>query len=101
MQECPLDDSLSFRQKAAVDEITYFRRCFQRSLYRETLRVLDAASSAQRKTFSMKGDLRRQIIIGVEMARQAIQQLAMNSARTQESAEVMSRRCLQPEQEVA
>ena len=61
----------------------------------ETLRVLDAASNAQRKTFSMKGDLRQQIIVRVEEARQTVQQLAANSARTQELAEVMSGRCVE------
>lgn len=61
----------------------------------ETLRVLDAASNAQRKIFSMKGDLRRQIIVRIEEARQTVQQLAANSARAQELAEVMSGRCLE------
>ena len=102
LQECPLDDSLSYKQKTAVDEITYlFPQMSPKTIMTETLRVLDAASSAQKKTSTMKGDLRRQIIIGVEVARQAVQQLAVNSARAQEPAEVMSGRCLQLEREVA
>ncbi|EGI68859.1 hypothetical protein G5I_02437 [Acromyrmex echinatior] len=71
-----------------------------KTIMTETLRVLDAASSAQSKTSSMKGDLRRQIIVGVEVARQAVQQPAANSVRAQEPAEVMSGRCPQFEREV-
>jgi len=66
-----------------------------KTIMTETLRVLDAASNAQRKIFSMKGDLRRQIIVRIEEARQTVQQLAANSARAQELAEVMSGRCLE------
>ena len=66
----------------------------------ETLRVLDAASSAQRRTTSIRGDFCRSIIVGVEMARQAVQHLAANSARAQEPAEIMSSRCLELEREI-
>lgn len=66
----------------------------------KTLKVLDVASEAQSKTSSMKGDLRRQIIVGVEVGRQAVQFLAANSTRAQVSAEVMSGRCLELEREI-
>ena len=63
----------------------------------EALRVLDEASSAQRETSTMKGDFRRKIIVGVEVAKQAVQQLVANSARAQEPAEIMSGQCYQLE----
>jgi len=66
-----------------------------KTIMTETLRVLDAASNAQRKIFFMKGDLCRQIIVRIEEARQTIQQLAANSVRAQELVEVMSGRCLE------
>jgi len=44
-----------------------------KTIMTETLRVLDAASNAQRKIFSMKGDLRRQIIVRIEEARETVQ----------------------------
>ena len=95
LQECPLDDALSYRQKAAVDEITYlFPQMSPKTIMTETLKVLNTASSAWRRTTSMKGDLRRSIIIGVEVARQTVQHLAANSARAQKPAEFMSSRCL-------
>lgn len=69
-QECPLDDSLSYKQKVAVEEVTYlFPQMSSKTIMTETLRVLDAVSTAQRKTSSMKSDLRRQIIVGVKIAR--------------------------------
>ncbi|EGI60169.1 hypothetical protein G5I_11642 [Acromyrmex echinatior] len=74
VQECFLDDALSYRQKTAVDEVTYlFSQMSPKIVMTEILRVLDAASNVQRKTTSMKGDLRRQIIINVKVTRQAVQ----------------------------
>ncbi|EGI60172.1 hypothetical protein G5I_11646 [Acromyrmex echinatior] len=75
LQECPLDDSLSYKQKTAVDEITYLFPQMSPTIMTETLRE--------------------------EVARQAVQQLAANSARAQEPIEVMSGKCLQLEREVA
>ena len=69
----------------------------------ETLLVLDEASSAQRKTSTMRGDFRRRIIVGVEVAKQTVQQLAAraaDSARNQEPAKTMKGRCFQLEQEM-
>lgn len=84
-----------------MDEITYlFLQMSPKTIVTETLRVLNAAYGAQKKTSSMKGDLRHQIIVGVEVARQAVQQLAVNTARAQEPAEVISGRCLQLEREI-
>jgi len=74
-----------------------------RKIMAETLLVLDEASSAQRKTSTMRGDFRRRIIVGVEVAKQAVQQLAAraaDSARTQEPAKTMKGRCFQLEQEM-
>jgi len=75
LEECPLDDSLTSKQKTAVEEVTYlFPQMSSKTIMTETLSVLDAASSAQCKTSTMKDDLRRQIIVGVEVAKQAVQQ---------------------------
>ena len=91
-----MDDALSYRQKATVDEITYlFPQMSPKTIMTEILKVLDMASSARRRMTSMKGNLRRSIIIGIEVARQTVQHLATNSARTQEPAKIMSSRCLE------
>jgi len=48
LQECPLDDSLTSKQKTAVEEVTYlFPQMSPKTIMMETLRVLDAASSAE------------------------------------------------------
>jgi len=73
IQERPLDDSLTSNQKSAVESVTYaFPEISPSTIMTEALRVLDEASSAQRETSTMKGDFRRKIIVGVEVAKQAI-----------------------------
>ncbi|KYN38430.1 hypothetical protein ALC56_07206 [Trachymyrmex septentrionalis] len=60
-------------KKSAVESVTYaFPEISPSTIMTEALRVLDEASSAQRETSTMKGDFRRKIIVGVEVAKQAI-----------------------------
>ncbi|KYN21285.1 hypothetical protein ALC57_06384 [Trachymyrmex cornetzi] len=74
--ECPLDDRLSSRQKDAIEEVTVlFPQMSPKSIMAETLRVLETAGEAERRTQSMKGDLRRQIKVGVNVAKVAVQRL--------------------------
>ncbi|EGI60175.1 hypothetical protein G5I_11650 [Acromyrmex echinatior] len=103
VQECFLNDALSYRQKAAVDKIIFlFPQMSPKTVMIEILRILDAASNAQRKTTSMKNDFHRQIIIGVEVARQAVQHLAtISTMPAQMPAEIMNGRCLDLERKIA
>ncbi|EGI70783.1 hypothetical protein G5I_00415 [Acromyrmex echinatior] len=74
--ECGLDDRLSSSQKTAVEEVTgLFPQMSPKSVVAETLRVLDIAGEAERKTVSMNGALRRQIKVGVNVAKIAVQRL--------------------------
>ncbi|KYN29098.1 hypothetical protein ALC57_01461, partial [Trachymyrmex cornetzi] len=74
--ECNLDDRLSSRQKDAIEEVTYlFPQMSPKSVVAETLRVLDIAGEAEMRTQTMKGDLRRQIKVGVNVAKIAMQRL--------------------------
>ncbi|KYN17799.1 hypothetical protein ALC57_09903, partial [Trachymyrmex cornetzi] len=74
--ECELDDRLSSHQKDAIEEVTaLFPQMSPKSIMAETLRVLETAGEAERRTQSMKGDLRRQIKVGVNVAKIAVQKL--------------------------
>ncbi|KYN42695.1 hypothetical protein ALC56_02872 [Trachymyrmex septentrionalis] len=73
--ECHLDDKLSAGQKTAIEEVTdLFPQMSPKSVV-ETLRVLDIAGEAKRRTLTMNGALRRQIKVGVNVARVAVQRL--------------------------
>ncbi|XP_018376310.1 PREDICTED: uncharacterized protein LOC108769691 [Trachymyrmex cornetzi] len=73
---CQLDDRLSSRQKDAIEEVTaLFPQMSPKSVMAETLRVLETAGEAERRTQTMKGDLRRQIKLGVNVAKIAVQRL--------------------------
>ncbi|KYN17838.1 hypothetical protein ALC57_09877, partial [Trachymyrmex cornetzi] len=63
--ECNLDDRLTSGQKDAIEEITMlFPQMSPKTMMVETLRVLEIAGEAERKTQSMKGDFRRHIKVG-------------------------------------
>jgi len=67
----------------------------------DTLDVLDHASSAQRKTSTMKGDFRRHIIVGIGVAKEAVQRLAAVAlVRAQEPADTTDGRYRQLEREM-
>ena len=67
----------------------------------DTLDVLDQASSAQRKTSTMKGDFRRHIIVGIGVAKEAVQRLAAVAlVRAQEPADTTDGRYRQLEREM-
>ncbi|KYN16905.1 hypothetical protein ALC57_10815 [Trachymyrmex cornetzi] len=54
--ECQLDDRLSSKQKDAIEEVTgLFPQMSPKSIMAETLRVLDMAGEAERRTQTMKG----------------------------------------------
>ena len=60
-----IDDRLSSAQKDAIEEVTnLFPQMSLKSMMAETLRVLEIAGNAEKRTQTMKGDLRRQIIGG-------------------------------------
>lgn len=81
--ECQLDDRLSSKQKDAVEEVTrLFPQMSPKSIMTETLRVLDMAGEAERRTQTMKGDLRRQIKVGVNVAKIAIQRIASDIVKS-------------------
>ncbi|XP_018377655.1 PREDICTED: uncharacterized protein LOC108770518 [Trachymyrmex cornetzi] len=62
--------------KDAIEEVTaLFPQMSPKSVMAETLRVLETAGEAERRTQSMKGDLRRQIKVGVNVAKIAVQRL--------------------------
>ncbi|EGI62171.1 hypothetical protein G5I_09524 [Acromyrmex echinatior] len=73
--ECRLDDRLSSSQKTAVEVTGLFPQMSPKSVVAETLRVLDIAGEAERRTVSMNGALRRQIKVGVNVAKIAVQRL--------------------------
>ncbi|XP_018372846.1 PREDICTED: uncharacterized protein LOC108767438 [Trachymyrmex cornetzi] len=80
--ECQLDDRLSSHQKDAIEEVTaLFPQMSPKSIMAETLRVLETAGEAERRTQSMKGDLRRQIKVGVNVAKIAVQKLVADIAK--------------------
>ncbi|XP_011062989.1 PREDICTED: uncharacterized protein LOC105151143 [Acromyrmex echinatior] len=80
--ECNLDDRLSSNQKTAVEEVTgLFPQMSPKSVVAETLRVLDIAGEAERRTQTMNGALRRQIKIGVNVAKIAVQRLVSDIAK--------------------
>ena len=91
LQQCPLHDSLTSYQRTAVEERTQLFSAIPGKIMAETLLALDEASSAQRKTSTMRGDFRRRIIVGIEVAKQAVQRLAATAAevlvRAQESVD--------------
>ncbi|KYN38477.1 hypothetical protein ALC56_07123 [Trachymyrmex septentrionalis] len=80
LQQCPLHDSLTSYQRTAVEERTQLFSAIPGKIMAETLLALDEASSAQRKTSTMRGDFRRRIIVGIEVAKQAVQRLAATAA---------------------
>ncbi|XP_018377450.1 PREDICTED: uncharacterized protein LOC108770382 [Trachymyrmex cornetzi] len=81
--ECQLDDRLSSKQKDAIEEVTeLFPQMSPKSIMVETLRVLDMAGEAERRTQTMKGDLRRQMKVGVNVAKIAIQRLASDIVKS-------------------
>ncbi|KYN21052.1 hypothetical protein ALC57_06591, partial [Trachymyrmex cornetzi] len=74
--ECELDDRLTSAQKDAIKEVTaLFPQMSPKAVMAETLRVLETAGEAERRTQTMKGDLRRQIKVGVNVAKIAVQRL--------------------------
>ncbi|XP_018364345.1 PREDICTED: uncharacterized protein LOC108762038 [Trachymyrmex cornetzi] len=76
LAEYHLDDRLSSCQKDAIEEVTaLFPQMSPKSVMAETLRVLETAGEAERRTQTMKGDLRRQIKVGVNVAKIAVQRL--------------------------
>ncbi|KYN28026.1 hypothetical protein ALC57_02566, partial [Trachymyrmex cornetzi] len=77
--ECNLDDKLTSGQKDAIEEITMlFPQMSPKTVMAETLRVLEIAGEAERKTQSMKGDLRRHIIKALQ---QTVQELREENRR--------------------
>lgn len=73
--KCHLNDRLSSKQKDVKEVIGLFPQMSPKSVMAETLRVLDMAREAERRTQTMKGDLRRQIKVGVNVAKIAVQRL--------------------------
>ena len=74
--ECHLDDRFSTGQKTAIEEVTdLFPQMSPKSVVAETLRVLNIAGEAERRTLTMNGALRRQIKVGVNVAKIVVQRL--------------------------
>ena len=74
--ECHLDDRLSAGQKTAIEEVTdLFPQMSPKSVVAETLRVLNIAGEAERRTLTMNEALRRQIKVGVNVAKIVVQRL--------------------------
>ena len=99
--ECGLDDSLSCRQKDAVEDVVnMFPQMSPKSVMAETLRVLNIAADAEKRTQTMKGDLRRQIIIGVNVAKVAIQRLVSDISKCEGPVDEVKANNLALEREV-
>ncbi|KAG5327721.1 PO11 protein, partial [Pseudoatta argentina] len=89
--ECNLDDRLSSGQKTAVEEVTgLFPQMSPKSVVAETLRVLDIAGEAERRTQTMNGALRRQIKVGVNVAKIVVQRLVSDIAKNTGPQDVSS-----------
>ena len=100
--ECNLDDRLTAAQKTAVEEVTgLFPQMSPKSMVVDTLRKLDIAGDAERKTQSMNGALRRQIKVGINVAKVAVQQLLAVIDKSAEPTDVIRANNLALEEEVA
>jgi len=92
--ESSLDNPLSSAQKVTVEEIiSLFPQISPRAIVAETLRIFDAA---QQCTSTMKGDLKRRIIVYV-----AIQKFATDSIRDRRPVEEFKREIVQLRKELA
>ena len=101
LAECNLDDRLTAAQKTAVEEVTgLFPQMSPKTVVVETLRVLDNAGEAERKTQHMNGALRRQIKVGVNAAKVAVQQLLTVIDKRAEPMDVIRANNLALEEEV-
>ncbi|XP_018377266.1 PREDICTED: uncharacterized protein LOC108770270 [Trachymyrmex cornetzi] len=99
--KCQLDDRLSSCQKDAIEEVTaLFPQMSPKSVMAETLRVLETAGEAERRTQSIKGDLRRQIKVGVNVAKIAVQRLVSEISRSTEPTDEIRANNLALEREV-
>ncbi|KYN21795.1 hypothetical protein ALC57_05825, partial [Trachymyrmex cornetzi] len=99
--EYQFDGRLTSKQKDAVEEVTgLFPQMSPKSVVAETLRVLEIAGEAERRTTTMKGDFRRQIKVGVNVAKIAVQRLVTDIAKHSRPADEIKENNLALEREV-